>query len=73
MGTVDPDELYQRLKAAFTELDEARDNLWADSEAVSTVAFAGQRVYELGSDLSEWLGAGGCPPEAMDKGTSRYG
>lgn len=70
---MDPDELYQRLKAAFTELDEARDNLWADPEAASAVAFAGQRIYELGSDLSEWLGAGGSAPAQMDKGTSRYG
>jgi hypothetical protein len=70
---MDPDELYQRLKAAFTELDEARDNMWANSDAVAAVAFAGQRIYELGSDLSEWFGGGGFAPAQMDKGTSRYG
>jgi len=70
---MDPDELLRRLEAAFVELDEARGNMWANSDSVAAVAFAGQRINELGSDLSEWLGRGGFAPARMDKGTSKYG
>jgi hypothetical protein len=69
---MDPEETYRLLMAALVELDELRANMWANSEAIAAVALAGQRVYELGSDLSEWLAAGGVRPAQLDSGASRY-
>lgn len=65
---IDPDETYSQLLTALRELDDLHGNLWADSETVGQLALAGERVYRLGSALSEWLGGGGRSPEAMDKG-----